>query len=215
MKLQIRAVCVGRPRPLGIRNGQPVPSGIAKQIVSSEQISVGLTNLAGDEQADLRVHGGVDKAVYAYPSDHWAWWQSVHGLVCSPATFGENLTLIGADETQISIGDRFRWGSAELEVSQPRAPCFKLGLHTEREDVPQLMTISARCGWYFRVRVEGVAPAISGAHLERIHAEAGPTVRQCFVAALHPEIPQEERRRVASTERLSRDWRGAVERRLR
>ena len=214
MNINILSVSVGRPQPLGPQDGKIVLSGIAKQIVTGDRIHVGSTNLAGDEQADLRVHGGVDKAVYAYPSEHWSFWESVHALPCSANRFGENLTLAGADETQVAIGDRFRWGSAELEVSQPRSPCFKLGLHTGRADVPQLMTVSARCGWYFRVRVEGEAPT-DGACLELVHAAQGPTVRECFVAALHPGSARDECLRLASAPGLSAAWQEALLRRLR
>ena len=113
MELRLLSVCVGRPKVIGHINGEPVISGIAKTSLAQEIVFVGATNIEGDSQADLTVHGGLDKAVYAYPADNWRWWETEHTLPCAPNTFGENLTLEGADETQVSIGDRFRWGDAE------------------------------------------------------------------------------------------------------
>jgi MOSC domain-containing protein YiiM len=196
-----------------MRAGEVVMSGIAKTAVSAERVRIGLANIDGDEQADLRVHGGADKAIYTYPADHWSWWEKEHGLSCEPATFGENLTLSGADESAVAIGDRFRWGSAVIEVSQPRAPCYKFAMHTGREDAPQLMTLSGRCGWYLRVIEEGDAPVRSG-EIERILASGGPSVRDAFVAALHPRAPRELCLRVHDAPALASSWRGAVARRL-
>ena len=212
MELRLLSVCVGRPRVISHINGEPVRSGIAKQPVTQESIRVGATNIAGDAQADLSVHGGADKAVYAYPADNWRWWESEHALACMPNTFGENLTLEGADETQIAIGDRFRWGDAELEVCQPRGPCYKLALHTRRANTPQLMTVSARCGWYFRVTREGEAKPRGT--LTRIHVNSGPSVRDAFVAVYHPRIPEIARRAVLEIPELAENWRSAVAQRL-
>src|SRR6185312_1381767 len=158
MNLRILSVNIGRARPIGTFENETVISGIDKRGVASERVIVRRLGIEGDEQADLRVHGGLDKAVYAYPSEHWPWWENEQHIECRPAAFGENLTLAGADESEVAIGDRFRWGAALLEVSQPRAPCYKLGLHTKRADAPQIMTLSARCGWYMRVLEEGDAP---------------------------------------------------------
>ncbi len=206
--LRLLAVSVAQPRPLGLYDSKLVLSGIAKQLVSDAPVFVGRTNIAGDGQADLRVHGGVDKAIYAYPSDHWPWWEGEHRIACHPNTFGENLTTAGLDEESVAIGDRFRWGEALLEVSQPRAPCFKFAMHTGRPEAPQLMTISARCGWYFRVIEQGEAP-VSGI-LSREHRSGAASVRDAFAAALHPRVPEESRIRVCTTPALSRAWRDAV-----
>ena len=212
LELRLLAVSVGRPRPLGIYQGETVLSGMVKDLVTVPRVFVGATNIAGDEQADLRVHGGVDKAVYAYPSDHWRWWEREHHLPCRPAAFGENLTTEGADENSVSIGDRFRWGDALLEVSQPRAPCFKFAMVTARPDAPQIMTVSARCGWYFRVIAEGEAP--SHGLLTREYESGEPSVRDAFVAATHPQVSNESRVRVRDTAALSPAWRDAVARKV-
>jgi len=177
MDFRILSVNTGRARVIGAVHGEPVMSGIDKKLVAVDSVFVRTLGIDGDEQADLTVHGGADKAVYAYPAEHWPWWEAEKNLSCRPATFGENLTLEGADENAVAIGDRFQWGNAILEVSQPRAPCYKLAIHTARPDAPQLMTISARCGWYFRVIAEGQAPARES-KLVHISRSGGPTVRE-------------------------------------
>jgi MOSC domain-containing protein YiiM len=214
LELRLLSVNVGLPRDIGVFQGERVLSAIAKTPVGSPSIFVGCTNLAGDAQAALSVHGGPDKAVYCYPADHWPWWEREKGLPSRPGTFGENLTVEGADETTIAIGDRFRWGDAILEVSEPRAPCFKFAMHTNRPDAPSLMTVSGRCGWYCRVIREGEA-AVSPGVLVRDAPGGGPSVRDTFFAALDPRADAAIRSRVASAPALAASWRSAVERRLR
>jgi MOSC domain-containing protein YiiM len=211
MRLKLLATSVGRPKIIGHIEGEPVLSGIVKHRVTDDSVFVSATNIAGDEQADLTVHGGPDKAVYLYPADHWPWWEREHGIVCAPAIFGENLTLEGADETEIHIGDRLRWGDAILEVSQPRGPCYKLGLSL-RADAPMRMTVSARSGWYCRVIAEGRAPTTG--EIERVHAEDGPSARDAFVAVYHPRIARALREAVHNAPALAESWRWAVGKRL-
>jgi MOSC domain-containing protein YiiM len=211
MRLRLLATSVGRPRVIGMLNGEPVRSGIVKQSVTGGTVFVGATNIKGDAQADLGVHGGPDKAVYLYPADHWPWWEREHGVACAPNSFGENLTVEGADETEIRIGDRLRWGDAILEVSQPRGPCYKLAMSL-RADAPQQMTISARCGWYCRVIVEGEAPARG--EIARIHANDAPSTRDAFVAVYHPRAPRSLCEAVQGTAALAESWRNAVGKRL-
>jgi MOSC domain-containing protein YiiM len=208
MRLKLVSVNLSLPRVIGTLHGEPVLSGIAKRATAADTVFVGATDIEGDGQADLRVHGGRDKAVYAYPTAHWPWWTQEHGLACGPATFGENLTLDGADETDVAIGDRFRWGEALLEISQPRAPCFKLGIHTGRNDIPTRMIISARCGWYFRVLDEGRAPVMG--ELVREHSSGGPSVRDAFVAGLHPDVPASSRLRVRDVAALASAWKRMI-----
>jgi MOSC domain-containing protein YiiM len=209
--MRLLATSVGRPRFIGSANGRPVLSGIVKTRVTDDTIFVGATNIAGDEQADLTVHGGPDKAVYLYPSEHWPWWENAHGIPCRANSFGENLTLEGADETEIHIGDRLRWGDALLEVSQPRGPCYKLGISL-REDAPMRMTVSARCGWYCRVVIEGQAP-VSG-EIARVHESASPNVRDAFVALYHPRVPRALLEAVHAAPALAESWKSAVGKRL-
>lgn len=213
MELRILSVNVGTPQVIAMERGEPVWSGIVKRPVAGPTIFVGATDIEGDAQADLSVHGGVDKAVYAYPADHWPWWEREKAYPCKPAAFGENLTLEGADETRIGIGDRFRWGEAILEVSQPRAPCYKFAILANRADAPSAMTVSGRCGWYFRVIQPGPAPVMNAA-LVRIAETEGPSVREAFFAALAPRIPAEMLIRVHAAAPLAASWRDAVARRL-
>ncbi len=213
MELRILSVNVGTPRVIGMQRGEAVLSGFAKAPVEAATVLVGATNIEGDRQADLSVHGGADKAVYAYPSDHWPWWEREKALPCRPASFGENLTVAGADETAIAIGDRFRWGEAVLEVSQPRAPCFKFAMCTNRADAPNLMTLSGRCGWYFRVIAPGRAP-VADAVLMRETRAGGPSVRETFFAAFEPGCAAESLARVHAAPALAENWRSPIARRL-
>lgn len=212
MDLPIRAVSVGVPHVIAVLNDRPVLSAIAKHPVAEPRLHVGKTNIEGDAQGDLTVHGGVDKAVYAYPTQNWPWWESEQGLPCGPNTMGENLSLDGGCEDDVAIGDRFQWGDAIIEISQPRAPCFKLALHTEREDVPALMTASAKCGWYFRVVAEGDAP--TRGTLARIHTANGPTVRETFRALFDRSVPRETCAQIRDVSTLADAWKRGLERKL-
>jgi MOSC domain-containing protein YiiM len=212
MKLRILSVNVSRPKVIALINGEPVLSAIAKKPQGSERVFVSALNIDGDAQADLSVHGGFDKAIYAYSASHWPWWETDHHFPCRPGTFGENLTLESGDETEISIGDRFTWGDAELEVAQPRAPCFKFNIHTQRNDAAQLMTQSGRCGFYLRVTREGYAP-IHDALLERSFESRAANVREAFFAVLGKPVV-ESLEHVMAAPRLAENWSSAVARRL-
>lgn len=210
MRLSLLAVCVSKAKPIGTWQGETVISGIDKQPVAGD-VFVRARGLDGDEQADLSVHGGVDKAVYAYPSEHWPWWRNEKQLACRAATFGENLTTAGAGERDVAIGDRFRWGDCVLEVSQPRAPCYKLALHTQRADAPQAMTLSTRCGWYFRVVAEGCA---SSRTLERIADGGDISVHDAFRALFDPHAGRETLLRIRDMPALAEAWRRGIARKL-
>ena len=159
VELELVSVNVGRPRDLGRHRGRTVLSGIDKRPVAGPTLRLGATNLEGDEQADRRVHGGPDKAVYAYPSEHFPAWEREMGRPFGPGSFGENLTLRGALEDEVRIGDVWAWGDARLQVSQPRAPCFKLGMHVGQVRVRQAVVDTGRTGWYLRVLEPGEVPA--------------------------------------------------------
>ena len=150
---------MSRPRRLGPAWSE-VTSSIAKERVPAGPLSLTELNLEGDDQADRVVHGGVDKAVYAYPSEHLAGWAldlGQPGLVDSPtAPFGENISTLGATEDDVCIGDVWRWGTAVLQVAQPRWPCQKLTLHRGTAAVGALMRSTGRTGWYLRVLEPGV-----------------------------------------------------------
>ena len=120
------------------------------------RVRVAALNIAGDQQSDLAVHGGIDKAVYAYPSEHYAYWRKeLPDLEFPWGAFGENLTTEGLLEDKVHIGDRFRAGSAEFVVTQPRIPCFKLGIRFNRPEMVKRFLRSGRSGFYLAVMREG------------------------------------------------------------
>ncbi len=175
-EMGLLSVNVGQPRPLQtLRAGETVLSGIVKLPVSSTTIVVDTLNLEGDRQADLTVHGGVDKAVYAYPAEHLPLWNAELGTSFGPGTFGENLTTTGWREDQVRIGDVWAWGDALLQVSQPRSPCFKLAAVAGRADMLKRMVRNGRTGWYLRVLRPGVAPVAGPLRLVTRHP-GGPSV---------------------------------------
>jgi MOSC domain-containing protein YiiM len=145
---------VARPR-LALYKGTTVNTGIFKQPVSG-RIALRRLNLAGDQQADLNVHGGDYKAVYAHPAQHYDYWrQELPNMDLSWGMFGENLTIEGLDEGEVHVGDLFRIGSATVMVRQPRMPCYKLALKFQRDDILERFLLSGRSGFYFSVEQEG------------------------------------------------------------
>ena len=204
--LRVVSVNVALPKPLGEKDGETVLSAMAKRPVAAATIAVGRVNLDGDAQANLEKHRAPDKAVYAYPSDHWQWWEKEHRYACSPGAFGENLTLLGAVETDVHIGDRFSWGGTILEISQPRVPCEKFTMYTGRDDAGALMNLSARTGWYFRVTEESTAP-VKDAALLRISESGGPTVKEAFAAFFDPRFDRTRRLAMIKFPSLSEAWR--------
>ena len=180
--IQLVDVAVGRPTVIGRNRDGDVVSGVAKRLVAAASIAVGRTNLDGDGQADLRVHGGVDKAVYCYPRAHRAFWLDEIGYERAESPFGENLSVTGVDESSACIGDTWRWGTALLQVSQPRWPCYKLALHTGRPDMVKRFVVAGRCGWYLRVLEEGIAPTSGPITVERPDP-AKVTVASAFAVA--------------------------------
>jgi MOSC domain-containing protein YiiM len=147
-------VNVGQPRQVSVRRGRPVMSAIGKAPVDG-RVRVEGINLAGDDQADRRVHGGPDKAVYAYASEDAAWWAHELGREVVPGMFGENLTTEGVDISGAVVGERWRVGTVELEVCQPRLPCFKLGLRFEDPRMVRRFGEASRPGAYLRIVREG------------------------------------------------------------
>ena len=152
--MKIISLNVGLPR-LVVRNGEPVSTGIFKEPVSG-RLTLRTLNLDGDRQSDLSVHGGPLKAVYLYPSEHYEFWKRELPDMNLPwGMFGENFTTTGLFETETNIGDRFRIGTAELMVTQPRMPCYKLGIRFGRADIIKRFLVSERTGFYFSVLKEG------------------------------------------------------------
>jgi len=158
--MKIVSVNVGLPREV-IWKGMNVATAIFKKPVDGP-VDIGQVNLAGDKQADLTVHGGADKAVYAYPAEHYEYWQrELLDMTLSWGQFGENLTTEGLSEDTLHIGDRLRVGSAILMVTQPRMPCYKLALRFGRDDMIKRFLTSGRSGFYFSVIEPGSVAASS------------------------------------------------------
>ena len=163
--VRVVSVNVSTPRPVEWQ-GRRIITGIFKQPVAG-QVRLRGVNLEGDGQADLVVHGGPDKAVYVYPSEHYPFWREELTLPhLAWGAFGENLTTEGWLEEDVAIGDRFRVGSAEVVVTQPRVPCFKLGLRFGREDMVEKFLDSGRSGFYLRIAAPSELAA--GSPFERI-----------------------------------------------
>lgn len=211
LMLPLLSVNVGLPAPLGLHRGETVMSAIRKRPVDADAILLAESNLEGDRQADLSVHGGPDKAVYAYSAVHWPDWQSEHGLAAGPGSFGENLTLGEARESEIRVGDVFAWGDALIAVSQPRQPCFKLALLLGRADIGAAMVRSGRSGFYLRVLRGAVVP-VRGTSLRRVETRAqAPSVLDLFMAMHDRHATAEALAGYAAAPGLSADWRRAFE----
>lgn len=152
--MRIVSIQVGRPRTV-LSHGRAVSTGIFKQPITS-RVMLRRLNLDGDQQADLTVHGGPEKAVYVYPAEHYPFWRAEFPDMELPyGMFGENLTIEGLLEEDVCIGDTFRIGGAEVVVTQPRVPCYKLGIKFGRDDILKRFLRSRRTGWYFSVAREG------------------------------------------------------------
>src|SRR5881409_4010396 len=133
-RMKLISLNIGLPR-LVMRNDEPVSTGIFKEPIAG-RLMMRTLNLDGDQQADLSVHGGPDKAVYVYPSEHYPLWrQELPDAELGWGSFGENLTTEGLLESTVRIGDRLRIGTTELVVTQPRMPCYKLGVRFRRADM--------------------------------------------------------------------------------
>ena len=159
------SVNVGTPREVGYR-GNRVRTAIWKDPVAG-RVKVAGHRVEGDEQGNPEVHGGPDKAVYAYAAEDYAWWSSELGRELGPATFGENLTLRGVDVSNALVGERWRVGGTLLEVAQPRTPCFKLGIRMGSQRFPSRFAAAGRPGAYLRILEEGEIAA--GDPVEVVH----------------------------------------------
>ena len=155
MAMKVVKVCVGMPQIVRTSEEGFVTTAIFKQPVNG-RVRVNELNIEGDAQADLRVHGGWSKAVYAYPAEHYEFWRNeLPEMELGDSQFGENLTTEGLIETDVRIGDRFRIGTAEFIVTEPRMPCGKLGIRFGRKDIIRRFLQSRRSGFYLAVTKPG------------------------------------------------------------
>lgn len=182
---QLLSIQTGQARPLMV-GGRKRVSAIGKTPVSGP-VAVGVLGLAGDEQADLSVHGGLSKAVYALPSEHLPWWQAqrlargatLFEEVLQPGFLGDNLSLLGVQEKDLYIGDRLDFGEVVLRVTQPREPCGKFNAIMAYDRAAQDMVQSGRCGFYLAVDKPGVLQA--GAFFEVIPGSRATSVTQALL----------------------------------
>ena len=198
------SVNVGTPRLISYR-GKRVMTGIWKEPVDG-RVEVRGVNVDGDEQADRTVHGGVDKAIYAYSREDYEWWEGELGRPMEPGTFGENLTTSGIDLNDAVIGERWRVGSAVLEVSEPRFPCFKLGVKMGTQRFIKRFAKARRPGTYLRIAGEGEIGA--GDSIEMSDRPGhGVTIGEFAEAYLGD---RDGLKRILEAEQLSESWRSWI-----
>ena len=210
--MKLISVNVGRPQDI-IAGGKTVRTSIWKNPIQG-RVHVSTLNLDGDQQSDLSVHGGVDKAVYLYPSEHYSYWRTqLPDLDLPWGAFGENFTADGIFEDQIKIGDRMRVGSAEFMVTQPRMPCYKLGIRFDRRDMVKRFLESKRTGFYLAVLREGEVE--TGNPIEFIEKqESGVTITE--IVSLYSSDFQNQAllRRATELPALPQSWKDYFRKRL-
>ena len=203
--MRLVSVNVGRPR-LVMSRGEAVSTGIFKKPVEG-RVVLRTLNLDGDRQADLNVHGGPTKAAYAYPSEHYDYWRAELPEMNLPwGMFGENFTTTGLLEDSVHIGDQFRIGSAQVMVTEPRMPCYKLGIKFGRSDIIKRFMASGRTGFYLAVVQEGEVGAgdaivLTGRDAHRV------TVADVTGLYAHRENDPELLRRAVRVAALPEKWR--------
>jgi MOSC domain-containing protein YiiM len=211
--MKVLSVNVGLPREV-VAGDEVVLTSIFKEPVSG-RVPIRDHNLAGNQQADLRVHGGVSKAVYAYPSEHYPYWrEQLDRPDLTWGNFGENLTIEGLLEDAVHLGDRLRIGSAELVVTQPRLPCFKLGIRLSRPDVVKSFMASRRSGFYLAVASEGDIAADDAIEIVARDPDAV-SIRELLAIHQRERQDTERLRRVVAHPALSDAWRNDLGKRLR
>jgi MOSC domain-containing protein YiiM len=210
--MKVVSVNVGQPREV-IWHGRIVETGIYKEAVEGP-VAVRRLNIDGDRQADLTVHGGWDKAIYAYPTEHYAFWREQFSEMELPwGMFGENLSIVGLLEDTVHIGDHYQVGSAKLMITQPRLPCYKLGIKFGRDDILRRFLESGMTGFYFAVLEEGEVAA--GDSISLLHSDE----HQVPVADI-VRLYREDKynldliRRVVAVEALPEEWRDYFQERI-
>jgi MOSC domain-containing protein YiiM len=210
--MRLVSVNIGHPREV-IYKGKTVTTGIFKEPVEG-RIRLRTLNLDGDRQADLSVHGGLSKAAYAYPIEHYEYWrEQLPGVDLPWGMFGENFTTEGLREDSVNIGDRFRIGSAEVMVTEPRLPCYKLAAKFGRDDIIKRFLHSGRTGFYFAVMQEGEVGTGDGIELVS-RDEHSVTVADITRVYVHDKDDVSTLRRAVQVEALPESWRGYFGKRI-
>jgi MOSC domain-containing protein YiiM len=210
--MRLISLNVARPR-LAVYNDQTVSTGIFKQPVFGP-VRLRCLNLDGDRQADLAVHGGPFKAVYAYPSEHYEFWrEELPGTQLPAGMFGENFTTEGLFERDLHSGDRLQIGTAVIMVRQPRIPCYKLALKFHRNDILARFLRSGRSGFYFSVEQEGVVEAGNSFEFLSREREAI-TISEVNLLFAEDKYNRTLLQRALATPALPEDWRDYFRKRL-
>lgn len=208
---QVNSIQVGLPQVIGTE--KPWTSGFVKQSVKTP-LWLGMINLAGDGQADLVHHGGVHKAVCAYPAAHYPYWRRTLGMpALSAGDFGENFTIDELTEEDVCIGDVWTIGEATIEISQPRQPCWKLARRWDIKDLALQVQQTGRTGWYFRVLVEGIVqPGMTLVLGERLNPQW--TVAAANRLMHHDQANLVDAARLADIAALSPSWKTTLRNRI-
>ena len=210
--MKLVSLNVSRPR-LAVYKGTTINTGIFKEPITGP-VQLSVLNLEGDRQADLSVHGGPYKAVYAYPSEHYAYWQKeLPGVDLPWGMFGENFTTSGLSEDEIHVGDRLQIGSATVMVRQPRVPCYKLAAKFQRDDILERFLRSGRSGFYFSVEQEG--PVASGDSFQLISQDRhGITIAEMNRLFVSEKYNRELLQKALDTAPLPEEWHEYFSRRV-
>ena len=213
--MNIVSLNVGLPRDV-LWHGRTVTTGIFKEPVEG-RIKLRKLNLDGDRQADLTAHGGAQKAVYCYPIAHYDYWEKeLPGRQLPIAIFGENFTTEGLLESEVHLGDRFSVGSAELVVTQPRLPCYKLGIRFQSDDMVKRFLASGRGGFYFAVTREGEVGA--GDEIKRVARDPNAVpvseITRLYIAKRFNGEDIASLRRALQVDALPEIWKGYFSERL-
>lgn len=210
--MKLISINVSRPQ-LVVYQGRTINTGIFKKPVTGP-VQLRTLNLDGDRQADLSVHGGPNKAVYAYPSEHYPYWrQELPGTDLPYGTFGENFTTDGLAAETLHVGDRLRIGSAIVIVRQPRMPCYKLAAKFRRDDILERFLVSGRSGCYFSVEQEGTV-AVGDAFELLARNEGGITISEMNRLFVSDKYNDALLRKAVGTPALPEDWREYFSERL-
>ncbi|WP_297322065.1 MOSC domain-containing protein [uncultured Bartonella sp.] len=210
--VKLLALSVGKIAPIG---PEPVQSAINKLPVNGE-IMLTRTGFCGDEQADKKHHGGVEKAVHHYDFDHYAFWRKQLGqkaVFDRPNAFGENLSTTGLSEKEVCVGDVYRLGKAIIQVSQGRQPCFKLNVRFGEPDMALQVQNSGRTGWYYRVLQEGLVSAADTLDLIERESEQW-TIYRIWKAFYVTRTNHGELAEIACLPALSSSWRNLAQNRI-
>jgi MOSC domain-containing protein YiiM len=210
--MRIVSLNIGRPQIM-VRGDRRVSSAINRRPASGP-VEAAPDGLAGDRVSDDRVHGGPDKAICVYPSEHYATFSQLIGRTLATPAFGENLTTAGLLESEVCVGDRFEIGGVLVEVTQPRQPCLKLALKHEAPLLPRWINERGFTGFYLRVLRNGALAAGDAIRLVE-RPFTGLTIAHLTRVALDPAAPRAEVERIVSVGPLAGAWRARFERRLR